>query len=130
MGGKRTIANAEIADALEVARDRMNSKGEHWIKGAYHRLLGDRGRCYCAVGAINSVSKQGYALNGAMCRAVYEIGMGSRYRTPFARELWARNNEAKDAIINFNDHPCTLWKDVDRLFRNTIEGLRKGMTIE
>ena len=113
----------EIADALLAARDLMNDKGAHWIKGTLRKTVrrktdGEwtKETSFCSIGAINEITKGNPALRKATVAAL----AGTVPKTPWAP------TEPKSRIINWNDSGARKWGEISRAFRRAARQALKS----
>jgi hypothetical protein len=99
----KKITPQEIADVLLRARERMNSRGKHWIKEAVERKLDNGEYGYCSLGAIRKEAGRSTRLYKAAHQALAR-SLGDESGTPMT-------------IASFNDDPGTKWGDVSKAFR-------------
>lgn len=109
---RREYTDADVADVLEKAREKMNDEGVHWIKGAYRKFFKGRGQCYCSSGAIRSITRSNVLRDQAFGALAKGLPQGGKH--------------AENKIIRWNDSEVRTWKDVDNRFRKTVERLRSA----
>lgn len=107
------------ADILEEAVLLMNDSGRHWIKGILSGKNKKGEQSFCAVGAIQEVSRRKdiSLIDGPVLVAenalADTIGRNS-YQSGAAR------------IMSYNDHNSTTWKGLKDKFERTIRRLRNA----
>ena len=110
----------EIADKLLEARETMNSRGRHWIKGALRRKRKTPSGeltsewAYCSIGSINKVGDR--SIRGRLIKAL-NAGLPNGYRAVGYNGKEPSIKACEGAIIKFNDSYHTKWGDISRAFR-------------
>jgi hypothetical protein len=94
-----------VSETLLAAREKMNSRGKHWVKGFLRVTRPNGETAYCSVGAIRAAAGRRERLARACLFTLVEsIGGG---------------------IIEFIDAPSTTWGDVSRAFRKAARDVLK-----
>jgi hypothetical protein len=97
----KKYTNQDVADVLLKARDLMNNRGKHWIKGQMKKRLSNGEYGYCSMGAIEAATQ-----SKALQRRAY---------------LALRNVTDPTGVAFFNDFHTTTWGDVSRAFRKAAK---------
>lgn len=121
---------SQIEAAILEARQHMNDRGKHWIKGALHRKVkgGAPGeQAHCSVGAINLVARHTDGVKrGDLIRAVAAaLPPDYRPKPSYGRKV-PTVRECESAIIRYNDSYHSKWGDISRLFRKAARAVRNA----
>jgi hypothetical protein len=104
-------------DILKGALKKFGRNGRNWIQGSYarQRKNGDgvgvheaSARCFCAVGAMQSV-----------IGPLPAVGL-KKARWALAKAIGGQLNDSEGSVLRFNDRTTTTFKDVRRAFRKAI----------
>lgn len=113
---------SEIATKILEARDKMNNRGKHWLRGAF-RSTNPKTRevSFCSVGAIREVGDK--RINPKLYHYIF-LALPDEYRRIYRWNYGQRavvekptNSEKMNAIIRFNDSHTQTWGGVSKLFR-------------
>lgn len=121
---------SEIATKILEAREKMNNRGKHWLRGALRRTdPKTKEVSFCSVGAIQEVNKgQGRRFNPKLYHYVHEA-LPERYKAK-PREYYrngsfvrkpATASDKMNAIIRYNDAYANTWGNVSKLFRKAAK---------
>jgi hypothetical protein len=129
---KKDVLTSQEGDSEEVlclirAHALMNHKGVHWIKGHFHKKMLRSGwrqpeTCYCLSGGVNAAAPNDPALQDRVKRRLIHV----------VKHLYPQRSGAlgevrsREHIYNFNDHPGTNWKDVEKVIVETIKREREA----
>lgn len=115
------LTNQDVAQLLDDARELMNDKGAHWVKGRLRET--DRKTkevSFCSVGAIYHLTRGEDRRKKALRKAALaELSESIRHAT----YGWSGS-----MIMGWNDAPNRTWSQVSSKFTSTAKKLRKRKT--
>lgn len=125
-------------EILNEAREKMNDKGRHWIKGRFRGKNKKGEDSFCSIGALRSVSRKTKARKVATIalaelidpkrmearREVLENFHGKKEGREIESALY---NEAESIIIRYNDGYRTRWSGVSSKFKKAAKTLEKEL---
>ena len=113
---------SEVADKILEAREKMNNRGKHWLRGAFRsKNPKTQEVSFCAVGACREVGNK--RINPKLYHYLF-LALPEDYRRISRWHYGQRqdvekptNGEKMNAIIRFNDSHKQTWGGVSKLFR-------------
>lgn len=105
---------SEVGKLLMAARELMNDKGRHWIRGAIKAKINGE-MCYCSLGALFEARRSAGASNEILNAAQVQLAEIVRpdMINPFSTELIG----PRLTITTWNDTRASGWEEVDEKFR-------------
>lgn len=105
---------------IDLVRQTLGPDGERWLKGALHNADHTR---WCLIGAIEesiakALERPEHVASCAFIRWAEErndrvVRLCSALDTIIEEQYPDRHDDELDVIPGFNDHPATVWQDIE-----------------
>ena len=111
---------SEISDKILEARELMNNRGKHWLRGAFRSKNPKTGEVsFCSVGAVREVGGRG--INARVYHYLHEALPPEFQAKPYYGRTKVVASQKSNAIIAFNDRYGRKWGEVSKLFRKAAK---------